>query len=37
MGARLGALQRTRKREQLLEMALGVFDATGVVRLRLAS
>jgi hypothetical protein len=34
MGARLDALRRTRKREQLLEMALGVFDATGVVRLR---
>jgi hypothetical protein len=35
MGARLDALERTRKREQLLEMALGVFDAAGVVRLRL--
>jgi hypothetical protein len=35
MGARLDALARTRKREQLLEMALGVFDAAGVVRLRL--
>lgn len=35
MGARLDTLARTRKREQLLEMALGVFDATGVVRLSL--
>jgi hypothetical protein len=35
MGARLDALARTRKREQLLEMALGVFDAAGVVLLRL--
>jgi hypothetical protein len=35
MGARLDALERTKKREQLLEMALGVFDAAGVVRLRL--
>jgi hypothetical protein len=35
MGARLDVLSRTRKREQLLEMALGVFDAAGVVRLRL--
>jgi hypothetical protein len=35
MGARLDTLARTRKREQLLEMALGVFDAAGVVRLRL--
>jgi hypothetical protein len=35
MGARLDALARTRKREQILEMALGVFDAAGVVRLRL--
>jgi hypothetical protein len=35
MGARLDSLARVRKREQLLEMALGVFDAAGVVRLRL--
>jgi hypothetical protein len=35
MGARLDSLARTKKREQLLEMALGVFDAAGVVRLRL--
>jgi hypothetical protein len=35
MGARLDTLERTRKREKLLEMALGVFDAAGVVRLRL--
>ena len=35
MGARLDTLSRTRKREQLLERALGVFDAVGVVRLRL--
>ena len=35
MGARLDVLARTRKREQLLEMALGVFDAAGVVRLQL--
>ena len=35
MGARLDALERTKKREQLLEMALGVFDAAGVVRLQL--
>jgi hypothetical protein len=35
MGARLDALERTKKREQLLEMALGVLDAVGVVRLRL--
>ncbi len=35
MGARLDALERARKQEQLLEMALGVFDAAGVVRLRL--
>jgi hypothetical protein len=35
MGARRDALARTTKREQLLEMSLGVFDAAGVVRLRL--
>ena len=35
MGARLDALERTTKRAQLLEMALGVFDAAGVVRLQL--
>lgn len=35
MGARLDTLTRIRKREQLLEMALGVFDAAGVVRLQL--
>jgi hypothetical protein len=35
LGACLDARARTRKREQLLEMALGVFDAAGVVRLRL--
>jgi hypothetical protein len=35
MGARLDNLERTKKREQLLEMALGVFDAAGVVRLQL--
>ncbi len=35
MGARLDALERARRREQLLEMALGVFDAAGVVRLQL--
>jgi len=35
MGARLDALARTTKRAQLLEMALGVFDAAGVVRLQL--
>jgi hypothetical protein len=35
MGARLDALARTEKRAHLLEMALGVFDAAGVVRLRL--
>src|SRR5262249_19524913 len=35
MGARLDTLERAKKREQLLEMALGVFDATGVVRLQL--
>lgn len=35
MGAWLDALERTRKREQLLKMALGVFDAAGVVRLQL--
>jgi hypothetical protein len=35
MGARLDALGRAERREQLLEMALGVFDAAGVVRLRL--
>src|SRR5258707_14772787 len=29
MGAWLVALARARKREQLLEMALGVFDAAG--------
>jgi hypothetical protein len=34
-GPQLDALARTKKREQLLEMALGVFDAAGVVRLRL--
>jgi hypothetical protein len=32
MGARLDTLERTRKREQLLEMALGVFDAEGAIR-----
>jgi hypothetical protein len=35
MGARLDAFARIRKGEQLLEMALSVFDAAGVVRLRL--
>jgi hypothetical protein len=35
MGARLDTLERTKKREQLLEMALEVFDAAGGVRLRL--
>ncbi len=35
LGARLDAMERARKRERLLEMALGVFDAAGVVRLRL--
>ena len=35
MGARLDTLARTQKRAQLLEMALGIFDAAGVVRLRL--
>jgi hypothetical protein len=37
MGARLDTLSRLKKREQLLEMALGVFDAAGVIRLRLHS
>jgi hypothetical protein len=35
MGSRLDTVDRTKKREQLLEMALGVFGAAGVVRLRL--
>jgi hypothetical protein len=35
MGARLDALERTKKRARLLEMALGVFDAAGVVRLQM--
>src|SRR5262249_18518794 len=35
MGSRLDTVDRTKKREQLLEMALGVFAAAGVVRLRL--
>lgn len=33
-GARLDALTRTKKRAQLLKMALGVFDAASVVRLQ---
>jgi hypothetical protein len=34
MGTRPDALERTRKREQVLEMALRVFDAAGVIRRR---
>jgi hypothetical protein len=35
MGARVDALARAEKREQLLQMALGVLTSAGVVRLRL--
>jgi hypothetical protein len=35
MGARLDAVARAEKREQLLHMALGVFTSAGVVRLHL--